>query len=68
MLAAVNSKDHKYDPFRFMVNGSELKKQQRAKPQTERRPMTGDEILARLQQIGFPVIDNRKHDGISESR
>lgn len=65
MLAAVNSKTRQYDPFRYMVNGRGLKEQQRAKAEARRgEGMTGEEIVTRFKQLGFPVIDKRRHDGI----
>jgi hypothetical protein len=56
MLAAVNSKRKQYDPMRYMMNGRALK-QQRAR--RAEQPMTGDQVLARIRQLGVPVIDNR---------
>lgn len=57
MLAAVNSKKGKYEPTRYMVNGKALA--ERAREQTEREPMQGDEILRRLRMFGVPIIDKR---------
>lgn len=61
MVAAVNSKSKQYDPFRYMVDGRALKEKQRAKAESERRAMTGEEIIGRFRQLGFPVIDKRQH-------
>jgi hypothetical protein len=55
MVAAVRSKRGKYDPVKYMMNAKEI----RAKAQREREPMTGDEILAKLKAIGYPVLDMR---------
>jgi len=60
MIAAVNSKQNRYDPLRYMMNGRGLKQQQRAAS----KGMTGDQILTRFKQLGVRVIDNRKRDGI----
>jgi len=58
MLAAVNSKQRRYDPVRFMSGGDELRRAS-AEARANREPMTGDQILARFRQLGVQIIDKR---------
>ena len=57
MVSAVNSKRHKYDPMRFMMNGAELRR--RAREAAERELPSGDELLTKMLRLGVRVIDNR---------
>ena len=67
MLAAVNSKRGKYEPYKWMRNGAEL--QRRAKAAAgERQPMTGDQVLARFRQLGVPIVDNRQKKGVADGQ
>jgi hypothetical protein len=59
MLAAVNSKQRRYDPLRYMARGAELKRRARSEAAAQLRPLTGDEVLARFKQLGMRVIDQR---------
>lgn len=58
ILVAVNSKRRNYDPLKYMANGAEIRR--RAREAAEQRVLTGDELIARMKRMGFPVIDNRQ--------
>lgn len=58
MLAAVNSKRRRYDPMRYMANGAELKR--RAREAAEAHVPSGDELLARMMRLGWPIVDKRR--------
>lgn len=58
MLAAVNGKRHKYEPVKYMMNGKALARQMR-EAREKREPMTGEQVIQRLRQLGVPIIDLR---------
>lgn len=58
MLAAVNSKKGRYEPVKYMMNAKALARQAE-EARAEREPMTGDEILRRMRQIGVRIVDLR---------
>jgi hypothetical protein len=62
MLAAVNSKSRRYDPLKYMARGEELRRRARSEA-AERRPLTGEEVLARFKRFGVPIIDQRQKAG-----
>lgn len=52
MVAAVNSKQHKYTPKKYM-----LPTHAKADAPREREPMTGDQVMDAFKRMGYPVID-----------
>ena len=58
MVAAVNSKNHKYDPQKYMTHKLPQRDASPASNAT-REGMTGEQIMRRFKQIGIPIIDKR---------
>lgn len=58
MLVATNAKRGKYEPYKWMADRHELQRE-RAARMKRREGMTGEEIMARFQALGVPIIDKR---------
>jgi hypothetical protein len=58
MVAAANSKQHKYQPRKYMLQSSLTR---HAAPDAEdREPLTGEQVMDAFRRIGFPVVDVRE--------
>jgi hypothetical protein len=55
MVSAVNSRNHRYEPRRYMLK-TNLQSQAQAATE-EKAPMTGDAVFAAFQNMGHPMVD-----------
>jgi len=52
MVAAVNSKHHRFEPRKYMMQANLRQQAQRE----EKPPMTGDQVFAAFERMGVPMI------------
>jgi hypothetical protein len=58
MLSAVNTKNGRYDPAKYMLNKEAINRE-RAEREAAREPLTGEQVITRFRQLGVPIIDMR---------